>query len=63
MEGVRCTTLEGGLRVVSEQLTGVRSVALGIWIGAGARDERPGRYGISHLIEHLLCLCLFRLDL
>jgi predicted Zn-dependent peptidase len=32
----------------------VRSVALGIWIGAGSRDETSERAGISHFIEHLL---------
>jgi predicted Zn-dependent peptidase len=32
----------------------VRSVALGFWIGAGSRDEKPDRAGVSHFIEHLL---------
>ena len=32
----------------------MRSVALGIWIGAGSRDETAARAGISHFIEHLL---------
>ena len=48
------TTLPGGERVISERLDGVRSVALGLWIGAGSRDETPARAGISHFIEHLL---------
>jgi predicted Zn-dependent peptidase len=48
------TTLDGGLRVISEPLTGVRSVALGIWVGVGSRYERPAEAGISHFIEHLL---------
>ena len=33
------TTLPGGERVVTERIDGVRSVALGLWIGAGSRDE------------------------
>jgi predicted Zn-dependent peptidase len=33
---------------------GVRSVALGFWIGAGSRDEPPARAGVTHFIEHLL---------
>jgi predicted Zn-dependent peptidase len=48
------TTLPGGERVISERIDSVRSVALGIWIGAGSRDEPPGKAGVSHFIEHLL---------
>jgi predicted Zn-dependent peptidase len=43
-----------GLRVISEPLPGVRSVALGFWIGVGSRFERAPEGGISHFIEHLL---------
>ena len=32
----------------------MRSVALGMWIGVGSRNEDPTRAGISHLIEHLI---------
>ena len=46
--------LDSGQRVVTERLTHVRSVALGFWIGAGSRDERDERAGVSHFIEHLL---------
>jgi predicted Zn-dependent peptidase len=48
------TTLPGGERVATEQLRGVRSVALGLWIATGSRDESPSRAGLSHFIEHLL---------
>jgi predicted Zn-dependent peptidase len=48
------TTLDGGERIVTERVRSVRSVALGIWIGAGSRDETSERAGISHFIEHLL---------
>lgn len=47
-------TLTGGVRVVTERIGHVRSVALGIWINSGSRDEREGSNGISHLIEHML---------
>src|SRR5204863_2908456 len=43
-----------GERVISELVSSVRSVSLGFWIGAGARDERDDRAGVSHFIEHLL---------
>jgi predicted Zn-dependent peptidase len=46
--------LESGERVISERVPGVRSVALGFWIGAGSRDETDSRAGVSHFIEHLL---------
>jgi predicted Zn-dependent peptidase len=46
--------LDSGERVISEKLPSVRSVALGFWIGAGSRDERDERAGVSHFIEHLL---------
>jgi predicted Zn-dependent peptidase len=51
---VRRTVLPGGLRVVSESLPGVRSVAFGIWVGVGSRDEKPSLAGSSHFLEHLL---------
>jgi len=48
------TTLPGGERVVTERIAGVRSVALGLWIATGSRDEPRSRAGVSHFIEHLL---------
>jgi predicted Zn-dependent peptidase len=48
------TELPTGERVISERVPGVRSVALGFWIGAGSRDEPDSRAGVSHFIEHLL---------
>jgi predicted Zn-dependent peptidase len=48
------TTLPGGERVVTDRLRGVRSVALGLWIGTGSRDEPASRAGVTHFIEHLL---------
>ena len=54
MDAPRLTTLPGGERVISEHVPGVRSVALGFWIGAGSRDEPAGKAGVSHFIEHLL---------
>ncbi|HZB24336.1 MAG TPA: pitrilysin family protein [Gaiellaceae bacterium] len=46
--------LDSGERVISERVPSVRSVALGIWIGAGSRDETDPKAGVSHFIEHLL---------
>jgi predicted Zn-dependent peptidase len=51
---VRRTVLPGGLRVVTESLPAVRSVALGIWVGVGSRDEDVSHAGATHYLEHLL---------
>jgi predicted Zn-dependent peptidase len=48
------SALDEGERVVTERLDGVRSVAIGFWIGAGSRDEDDSRAGVSHFLEHLL---------
>jgi predicted Zn-dependent peptidase len=52
--GVSRTILPGGLRVVTETLPAVRSVALGIWVGVGSRDEDLAHAGATHYLEHLL---------
>ena len=54
VESHRLTTLPGGERVITEHIDGVRSAAIGLWIGAGSRDESPAKAGVSHFIEHLL---------
>jgi predicted Zn-dependent peptidase len=51
---VRLTQLPGGLRVISEQLAGVRSATIGVWVGVGSRDETQALHGCSHFLEHLL---------
>ncbi|HSZ43675.1 MAG TPA: pitrilysin family protein, partial [Trebonia sp.] len=51
---MRRTVLPGGLRVVTEFLPAVRSVALGIWVGVGSRDEDIPHAGATHYLEHLL---------
>jgi predicted Zn-dependent peptidase len=54
MEKYVLSELDSGERVISERLSHVRSVAIGFWIGAGSRDEKAERAGVSHFIEHLL---------
>jgi predicted Zn-dependent peptidase len=48
------TTLPSGARVISEPLETVRSVAIGLWIGTGSRDEDDAHAGVTHFLEHLL---------
>jgi predicted Zn-dependent peptidase len=50
----RITTLDSGVRVATERVSGVRSVALGYWMGTGSVVEQEGEAGISHLLEHML---------
>ena len=51
---VRRSVLPSGLRVITEQVPGVRSAAVGIWVGVGSRDETPSVAGAAHYLEHLL---------
>src|SRR5271165_2151504 len=48
------TTLENGVRVVTERVPSVRSVALGFWIRTGSVAEHEDQAGLSHLLEHML---------
>lgn len=57
--GVHRTVLASGLRIVTEEMRGVRSAAVGVWVGTGSRDEttaagEPTTHGCSHFLEHLL---------
>lgn len=47
-------TCQNGVRIVSEHIPHVRSVSVGIWVGAGSRFEQPEENGITHFIEHML---------
>jgi len=50
----RLTTLDSGVRIVTERMPSVRSVSLGFWVGTGSRGESESEAGLSHLLEHLL---------
>jgi predicted Zn-dependent peptidase len=57
---VRRSVLPSGVRVLSEQVPGSRSVTVGFWVAVGSRDEQhadaghPATYGSTHFLEHLL---------
>lgn len=53
-EEVRETVLANGLRVLSERVSGARSVAVGVWVGHGAAHDPDPLTGRSHLLEHLV---------
>jgi predicted Zn-dependent peptidase len=48
------TTLPNGVRVLSEEIPGVRSAAVGVWVRQGAAHEPKQMMGASHLLEHLV---------
>ena len=48
------TTLDNGVRVLSERIPSVRSISVGAWVHAGSRDELPSEAGMCHFIEHMV---------
>ena len=50
---VEVTRLSSGLAVITDSMPHLESASLGVWVGAGSRDERPDEHGISHLLEHM----------
>ena len=54
MPNVRKDVLPNGMTIVTESMSSVRSVSVGIWLRTGARQERIEDNGISHFIEHML---------
>lgn len=51
--GVEVSRLSNGLTVATETLPSVESVALGVWVKSGARNERDDEHGMAHLLEHM----------
>ena len=51
---VQRTVLDSGVRVLTETVPSVGSVAVGAWVDAGSRDETPSEGGITHFIEHMV---------
>ncbi len=50
---VQQTQLSNGFRIVSENMPGLKSAAIGIWVSAGGRHERIEQNGIAHFLEHM----------
>ncbi len=51
---VEKTTLDNGLKVVTEKVDSVKSVSVGIWVKTGSRNETEKQAGITHFLEHML---------
>jgi predicted Zn-dependent peptidase len=45
--------LPGGLTVVTDRMDHLRTASLGIWVGAGSRNEEVNEHGIAHMLEHM----------
>jgi predicted Zn-dependent peptidase len=54
LSAAKLSELGSGVRVVTEEVPSVRSVALGLWVRTGSRNETPAQAGVSHFLEHLL---------
>jgi predicted Zn-dependent peptidase len=46
--------LNNGIRVVTEEVPGVRSATVGIWVNVGSTNEKEGVEGVSHFVEHMI---------
>ena len=51
---IQRTTLDNGIRVLSEKVPGCHSISLGVWVNNGSRHETIELNGISHFVEHML---------
>ena len=47
------TTLANGVRIVTEDMPGLKSASVGVWVCAGGRHERADQNGIAHFLEHM----------
>lgn len=54
MSEIKITKLQNGLHIITDPVKDVQSVALGIWVGTGARHETKKENGITHFIEHMM---------
>lgn len=50
---VRLSTLANGLRVVTHEMATLETASVGVWIGAGTRNEPAEINGVAHLLEHM----------
>ena len=46
--------LDNGLRLLTEEMSQVRSISIGVWLTRGSRHETADRSGIAHFVEHML---------
>ena len=49
----KITTLDNGLRIITQNMSGLETVSMGIWNFVGGRDELAKVNGVAHLLEHM----------
>lgn len=54
LDYIEKTTHQSGMRIVTETISNVRSLSVGIWVKTGSRNERPQVAGVTHFLEHML---------
>jgi predicted Zn-dependent peptidase len=54
MSKIQTTTLDNGLRIITDSVPDVHSVAVGLWADVGTRDEDMRHNGVAHMVEHML---------
>lgn len=54
MSEIRMTRLPGGLRVITDNIPHMHTVAIGAWVGVGTRHEDMINNGVAHLVEHMV---------
>lgn len=54
LKHVRKTTLDSGLKIVTENVKSVKSISVGIWVKTGSRNETDQQAGMTHFLEHML---------
>ncbi len=50
---IEISTLDNGLRVVTDRMETVETASLGVWVDVGTRHEQAAINGVSHLLEHM----------
>jgi predicted Zn-dependent peptidase len=50
---IRLTTLENGMRVLTDRMASVETVSIGVWVAVGTRHEPAQVNGVAHLLEHM----------
>lgn len=50
----KTTTLDNGIRIISESMPHTRTVSLGLWFCVGSRDEQADQAGLAHFMEHMM---------
>jgi predicted Zn-dependent peptidase len=50
---VRLTTLPNGFRIITDSIATVETASVGVWIGAGSRNETIHNNGVAHFLEHM----------